>query len=150
MNGPKTLDKELKRFFQTRRCSGRRAITPMKKKSKHKVCIGKTRGHKIERKPYVPIRKHTDSHRFEKRKGTDTSEYCEDSERQGDKDSGDTKGWEDTEEHSHLEQTRDTENTEKSVHPGPVQTVPGLFESPADDQTSDKTDIESEELPPWR
>ena len=86
MDRAKTLDQRLlKRCFQTRRFTGRRGITPMK--SKHKKAVPKTRGHKVGKRPYVPIRKHSVSQQYEQWKDTDTEEHCKDKERKGAEDS---------------------------------------------------------------
>lgn len=113
-------------------------------RSKHKKSIPKTRGHKVERK-YVPIRKHASSHVQGGRQNQNTQEYCEDSGHQGNKDSGDYRGQENQEKYTQAETLRDTENSEKSVHPGLVQTMSEMS-STADDQTDGKTEIEAEEL----
>jgi DNA polymerase sigma len=145
MEGTKTLDQRLlKRYFQTRRFTGRRGITPMK--SKHKKSVPKTRGHKVEKRPYVPIRKHTGSQQHEQRTTTDTKEHSEDTERKGDQDSHSDEGRKNEEEHAQINEGRDTENSDKSVHPGPIQAVPHLYKWCADDTEADETEIESEEL----
>ena len=144
MDGTKTL----RRYFQTRRFKGRRGITPMK--TKHKKPIPKTRGHKVERKPYVPIRKLTNAQQHGQRDTKDKDEHCKDSQREGDQDSHHEGERKDQEEHTQVEPSRATENSEKSVHPGPLQTVPGLPEQTAAHTETDETQIESEELPPWQ
>ena len=131
----------------TRRIKGRRAITPMR--SKHKCQIKKTRGHKVEKKPHVPLFKHSSSLHDSERKEEDQSQLGEHSQWKGDKDSNDKGGKENTKEHAQVEQVRNTENSEKSIHPGPVQTLPNMSESDtfaADDETYDKTEIEAEQL----
>lgn len=129
----------------TRRIKGRRAITPMR--SKHKCQIKKTRGHKVEKKPHVPLLKHTGSLHLGEREEKDKSQLSEHPQRQGDQDSDDKGGKKDPKEHTQIEQVRNTENSEKSIHPGPVQTVSDMSESAtADDQAYDKTEIEAEEL----
>ena len=138
--------KSLKRYFQTRRFTGRRGITPMK--SKHKKPIPKTRGHKVEKK-YVPIRKLTNAQQYAQRKPQNKDEHCEDSQWEGNQDSHHEGGRKDQEEHTQTESKRDTENSEKSVHPGPLQTLHGLSEETAADKETAETQIESEELPPW-
>jgi hypothetical protein len=142
MDGTKTL----RRYFQTRRFTGRRGITPMK--SKHRKPIPKTRGHKVEKK-YVPIRKLTDAQQHSERNSQNKDECCEDSERKRDQNSDREGEGKDKEEHSQTEQGRNTENSEKSVHPGPLQTVSGLSEQSAAHAETAETEIESEELPPW-
>jgi hypothetical protein len=141
----KTLDKvSNKKYPMTRRFTGRRGITPMK--SKHKK-IAKTRNHKVEGKRNVQLLQHTKSRNDEEWKDTGSQEYCEDSKRQGDKDSGCQGKWEDTKECAQTNQGGNTENTEKSIHPGPIQTVSNVSESAtADDKEADKTEIEAEEL----
>ena len=135
----------LGRYKYTRRITGRRAITPIQ--SKHRKLIKKTRGHKVERKPYVSILKHAVSHIGGEWKETDKSQLGEHSEREGNQDSHDKGKGKDEEEHTQVEQIRNTENSEKSVHPGPVQTVPDMSQQAAYDQTPDKTEIEAEVLP---
>ena len=131
----------------TRRFKGRRAITPMR--SKHKCQIKKTRGHKVEKRPHVPLLKHTGSLHPGEREEKDKSQLSEHPQRQGNQDSDNQGGEENKKEHSQAEQVRNTENSEKSIHPGPVQTVPHMSQSDtlaADDETYDKTEIEAEEL----
>ena len=131
----------------TRRIKGRRAITPMR--SKHKCQIKKTRGHKVEKRPHVPLLKHTGSLLHGEREEKDKSQLGEHPQRQGNQDSDNQGGEENKKEHSQAEQVRNTENSEKSIHPGPVQTVPHMSQSDtlaADDETYDKTEIEAEEL----
>lgn len=135
--------KSLKRYFQTRRFTGRRGITPMK--SKHRKTVPKTRSHKVEKKPYVPIRKHTSSHVQSEWKEPDKEKHCEDTQREGNQDSHQDRGWKSEEEHAQIEPIRNTENSEKSIHPGPVQTLSEMCEC-ADDKTSGETEIEAEEL----
>ena len=133
-----------RRYLHTRRITGRRSITPIR--SRHKKLIKKTRGHKVERKPYVSILKHATAHSDEKRNQADKSEFSDDQERKGDKDGSLDGEWKDPQEHTQVEQSGTTENSEESVHPGPVQTVPHMPESTASSETSDKTEIESEQL----
>ena len=137
--------KTLKRYFQTRRFTGRRGITPMK--TKHRKSVPKTRSHKVEKRPYVPIRKHTTPEQPRKREATDTEEHCEDTKRKGEQDSDSGEGRKDKEEHAQIEQSGNTENSEKSVHPGPLQALPELYKWCADDTEAGETEIEAEELP---
>lgn len=118
-------------------------------KSKHRKPIPKTRGHKVERK-YVPIRKLTDAQQPSERNAQNKDECREDSERKRNKDSDCEGERKDQEEHPQVEQGGNTENSEKSVHPGPLQTVPGLSEQTAAHAQTAETEIESEELPPWQ
>lgn len=136
--------KALKRYFQTRRFTGRRSITPMK--TKHRKAVPKTRSHKVEKKPYVPIRKHTIPQQPSERETTDQKEHCQDKERQGNQDSRSDDGRKDKEEHPQVDPGRNTENSEKSVHPGPVQALPELYKWCADDTEAAETSIEAEEL----
>lgn len=129
---------------KTRRFTGRRALTPMK--SRHKT-IPKTRCHRVEKKPHVSIRKHSVPHVEGRREETDPKKHCEDSQREGDQDCCDHERREDKEEHTQAETLRGTENSEKSVHPGPVQTVSVMHQEGADDQTYANAEIEAEELP---
>lgn len=135
----------LGRYPQTRRISGRRGLTPIRSKKK---VVSKTRGHKIEKKRYVPLRKHTGPQHNEGRKNGLKDQYSEDSQRKGDEDGSDSGKREDTEEQTHVEQVGSKEDSAESVHPGPLQTVPDLLEQTAVVQTSDKEEIEAEVLPP--
>lgn len=138
------VTKTLGRYLHTRRVTGRRSITPIR--SKHKKLIKKTRGHKVEHKPYVSILKHATTDSDGERKETDKSQLGDNQEREGDKDSSLEGEWKDPKEHTQAEQSGTTENSEESVHPGPVQTVSHMSESTASPETSDKTEIESEKL----
>ena len=136
MDGTKFLN----RYLQTRR----RRITPIKRK--HRKTVPKTRGHKVEKKPYVPLRKHASSQQHEGRERADSHEHSHHSERKGNQDSGLEGGGEDKEEYTLLEQGGTTENSEKPVHPGPLQALPEMYKCADDTQTSE-TCIEAEELP---
>jgi hypothetical protein len=133
-----------RRYLHTRRITGRRSITPIR--SRHKKLIKKTRGHKVERKPYVSILKHATAHSHGEWNQTDKSEFGDDQERKRVKDSSLNGEWKDPKEHTQAEQSGTTENSEESVHPGPIQTVSNMPESTASSETSDKTEIESEQL----
>ena len=135
----------LGRYPQTRRTSGRRGVTPIK--SKHKKTVPKTRGHKLERKRYVPLRKHTDAQHSEGRETSCPDQHSDHSERKGDQDCVNSGARQDAEECTQVEQLRDAQDSEESVHPGPVQTVLNMPEQTAVVQTSDKEEIEAEELP---
>ena len=118
-------------------------------RSKHKCQIKKTRGHKVEKRPHVPLLKHAGSLLHGEREEKDKSQLSEHPQRKGNQDSDYQGRKENTEEHPQAEQIRNTENSEKSIHPGPVQTLPDLSQSDtftADDTASDKTEIEAEEL----
>lgn len=117
-------------------------------KTKQRKAVPKTRGHKVEKRPYVPIRKLTSSQRLRERQGANTEEYSQDSERKGEQDSDSGEGRENKEKHAQVEPIRDTENSEKSVHPGPVQTVHHMSEQPqtACDTETEETHIEAELL----
>jgi hypothetical protein len=115
-------------------------------RSKHKCQIKKTRGHRVEKRPHVPLLKHTGSLHDGEWKEEDQSQLGHGPQWQGDQDSHNQGGEEDTKEHAQVESVRNTENSEKSIHPGPVQTLPDMSEQSADDQTLDKTEIEAEEL----
>ena len=139
------VTKTLGHYKYTRRFKGRRALTPMR--SKHKCQIKKTRGHRVEKRPHVPLLKHTSPLHDGERKEEDQSQLGQYSQWQGDQDSHHKGGEEDAKEHTQTELIRNTENSEKSIHPGPVQTLSDMSESAtADDQASDKTEIEAEEL----
>lgn len=135
----------LGRYRLTRRISGRRGVTPIK--SKHKKTIPKTRGHKLEKKPYVPLRKHTNTQSDEERKDSYKDKYGKDPERKGDQDSCLGGEREDTQEHTQTVSLGDQENPEESVHPGTLQAVLDLPTATASVQTADKTEIEAEEIP---
>lgn len=142
-------NKTLGRYLQTRRFTGRRGLTPMR--SKHKIRVTKTRGHKVERRNHVPILKHASSQQHGERKEDDQNQHSEDTQRQGNQDSCDERKREDEKEHTQIEQIRNTENSEKSVHPGTLQAMCGLSEQQqlsAEYEASDKTQIEAEELTP--
>ncbi len=115
-------------------------------KSKHKKSIPKTRGHKVEKRSHVPIRKYPVSYVQGGRQETDTQEYSENSQREGGQDGCPDDGRQSQEEHTQIEPLRDTENSEKSVHPGPLQTVFDMHNQGADDQTYANAEIEAEEL----
>jgi hypothetical protein len=115
-------------------------------RTKHRKAALKTRSHKVEKKPYVPIRKHTISQQSRQREATDTKECCEDTGGQRNQDSHTDKGRQNQEEHAQVEQGGNTENSEKSVHPGPIQTVPEVYKRCADDAETTETEIEAEEL----
>lgn len=141
--------KTLRGYLQTRRFTGRRGITPMR--SKHKIRVTKTRGHKVERRNHVPILKHTSSQQHGERKEDDKDEHSENTQRQGNQDSCDERKWEDQKEHTQVKQRGNTENSEESVHPGALQAMCGLSEQQqlsAEYEASDKTQIEAEELTP--
>jgi hypothetical protein len=117
-------------------------------RSKQKKTIPKTRGHRIGKKNHVPIFKHTGPQRDGERSSENQKEHCEHQGEEGDQNSGDTGAWEDTKEYTQIESNRNTENSEKPVHPGPLQTVSELSKQTALHQTSDNAEIESEELSP--
>jgi hypothetical protein len=148
MEVSKTLEgvpaKKTSRYVYTRRVTGRRSITPIR--SKQKKLIKKTRGHKVERKPYVSILKHATAHSDGKREETDKSQLSDCQEREGDKDGSLEGEWKDPQEHTQAIESGNTENSEESVHPGPIQTLSNMPESTASSETSDKTEIESEQL----
>ncbi len=145
MDGKGVLDSFSKlRILHTRRVVGRRSLTPMR--SKHKRSVAKTRSSKVEAKVNVPLRKHTITFVYGKRNEKDAQEHSEDCKREGNQDSCPGGERQDQEKHSQVESLRDTENPEKSVHPGPVQALPELSEQTAVVQTSDETEIEAEVL----
>jgi hypothetical protein len=115
-------------------------------KTKHRKSVPKTRSHRIEKRTDVSVRKHAISCVNRKWKEENEKEYRKDSEREGDKDSDSGRGEEDKEECSQIEQIGDAKHSNESVHPGPLQAVPGLPEQSADDQTPEQTEIEAEEL----
>ena len=119
-------------------------------KTKQRRIIPKTRSHRVEKKPYVPIRKYAGSHNNEGRKETDAKESGENKEREGNQAGNDTGRKKDQEKCAQVEPIRNTENSEEPVHPGPVQALSEMHPQSADDTTSEKGGIESEELPPWQ
>ena len=139
--------KKTLRCLQTRRFTGRRGLTPIR--TKQKKTIPKTRGHKVEKKPYVPLRKHTSTQQLGERQATDQEKHSQDQQREGDQGSGRGGKREGEEEHQEIIEVRDTENSTESIHPGPVQTVSALPEQAAVHTSSETPLIEAEELPPW-
>jgi len=139
--------KQSLRYAKTRRYTGRRSLTPMR--SKHKS-IGKTRGHRVEKKRHVQLLQYTSSQHDGQRQRENEDEHSEHSSGQGNQNSDSEGKWKDTEIHQEAEQIRGSEDSKESVHPGPVQTVFDMFEQEisAGNQTSDKTEIEAEELAP--
>lgn len=138
--------KQTLRYALTRRTTGRRSLTPMR--SKVKKTIPKTRGHRVGKKLHVPVLKHPSPQRDGERSSEDKKEHSEHQGQEGDQDGRSEGKWEDTKEYTSIEPSGNTENSEESIHPGPVQTVPDLSEQTALHQTSDKESIESEELSP--
>ena len=152
MDVQKSLDpRSLKRYVQTRRFTGRRGLTPMK--TKHRKTIPKTRGHRVEKKQYVQLRKHSNPKQQDERQGSDKNEHCKGEERKGCEDSSLEREREDTKKHTQIDQRGDTEDSEESIHPGLIQTLSRLPEqtetTTAVHETSDKKEIEAEELLPW-
>ncbi len=133
---------------KTLRFTGRRGLTPMK--TRQKRLIPKTRRHlsKNTVEDGIQLRKHTDSQLDGERKKTDESQHRENQEREGNQGSQGGGKREDTQKQTQLEQSRDQQNTEESVHPGTLQTLHPMSEqsiSACDPQT-DKTEIEAEVL----
>lgn len=151
MDVQKSLDR-VKRYLQTRRFTGRRGLTPMK--TKHRKTIPKTRGHKVEKKQHVQLPKLSNPKRHDERQEGDKNEHCESEEWKGGEDSCYQGERKDTEKHTQIDQRGDTEDSEESIHPGLIQTLPRLPEqatiakTSAVDETSDKKEIEAEELLP--
>lgn len=141
------VQKSLRRYLQTRRFTGRRGLTPMK--TKHRKTIPKTRGHRVGKKIHVPVLKHTSPQRDGEWGTEDENKHSEHQGQEGNQNSGSQGKREDTKEHTQVEQSGNSENSEKSVHPGPIQTLPDMPEQSAVHETSDKTEIEAEELPLW-
>jgi len=115
-------------------------------RSKHKRSAAKTRSSKVEVKPYVPLRKHTSPLVDGKRDSKDAKEHCEDCKWEGNQNSCLGGEREIQDQHAQTEQIRTQENSEESIHPGPVQTMSELSEQAAVDPTSDETEIEAEVL----
>lgn len=137
--------KKTLRSLQTRRFTGRRGLTPIR--TKQKRTIPKTRSHRVETKPYVPLREYTGSLESSERKASDKEEHCNDKKREGDQSGDCERGEQNQEERSQIESKGNTENSAKSVHPGPVQALSALPRESADDETCEETHIEAEELP---
>jgi hypothetical protein len=140
MDRKKTL-----RYLQTRRFTGRRGVTPIK--TKQKRTIPKTRSHRVETKPYVPLREHTGSHESSERQAADKEKQCEDPKREGDQISCLDGEWQNKEECEKAQSEGNTENSTESIHPGPIQTVYTLSPDSADDKTYEETRVESEVIP---
>jgi hypothetical protein len=134
------------RYAKTRRVTGRRSITPMR--SKHRKTIPKTRHHKVEKRDNVQLRKHTGSQYDGRREGADKDEHSQDKKRERNQDCDHESERKDEEKHAQVEPLRNTENSEESVHPGPLQTMSEVSEQTAVHEETDKTEIESEELSP--
>ena len=133
------------RYAKTRRYTGRRSLTPMR--SKHKT-IGKTRGHRVEKKRNVQLFHYTNSQYDGEREGTDKNKHSPGAQGEGDQNSDSQGKREDTEINEEAEQIRNTEDSKESVHPGPLQTLSHVLESTADYEKQDKEGIEAEELAP--
>ncbi len=133
--------KRFKRYLQTRRFTGRRGITPIK--TRQKRIIPKTHRHRVED---VPIHKHPIPQLSSERKKADKGQYSEDSKREGNQGGHDQGKREDTKEPTPLKSIGNQEDTKESVHPGTLQEVQQLSEQYAFHETSDKTEIEAEEL----
>jgi hypothetical protein len=140
MDRKKTL-----RYLQTRRFTGRRGLTPIK--TKQKRTIPKTRSHRVETKPYVPLREYTGSFESRERQATDKEKHCEDPKWEGDQISCLDGEWQNKEECEKTQSEGNTENSAESIHPGPIQAVSTLHPESADDQTGYKNEIESEVIP---
>lgn len=142
MNGEEILDRLLKRYKYTRRYSGRRAITPMRSKLKK---IQKTRGHRVEKK-HVPLCKQTNTHDHEKRSETNhEDEYCEHQEWKGEQNGSYQAGKEDQEKQTQVEQKRNSTDSTKQIHPGPIQTLLCVFDT-ASQYDAQEEKIEAEQL----
>ena len=155
--------KRFRRYGTTRRFTGRRGITPIKTRQKRLIpktrrsshsekdgIIQKTHSflnhrHRVED---VPISKHADADHHEKREEADKNQHSENQERKGNQGGQDDGKREDTQKHSQVEPSRDAQNRKESIHPGTLQAVHRLSEPTAFHETSDKTEIEAEELPP--
>lgn len=116
-------------------------------KTKQKRLIPKTHKHRVE--DGVSLRKHTDAQLPGEWKTSDTSEQGENQQREGHQNSSVGGKWEDTKEHTQVEQSGDEQNTKESVHPGTLQTMHQMSEqtlTTACDTQTDKTEIEAEVL----
>ena len=139
---------QLLRYAKTRRFTGRRSITPMRSKHKHKS-IGKTRGHRVEKKNHVQLLKHTGPQHDEKWEGNNKDQHSRGTEGQGNQDCDSPRKREDTQIDEEAEQFRDKKDSKESIHPGPLQTLSNMSEQTADYQNQDKEGIEAEELAPF-
>lgn len=119
-------------------------------RSKHKRSAGKTRGHKVEKRDHVSLLKHASSQHHGKWQGTNENKHSEYQEWQGHQNSDSEGKREDTQINEEVEQIRDEEDTKESIHPGPFQNLSHMSEqqTTAGNQTTDKTEIEAEELSP--
>lgn len=136
------------RYAKTRRFTGRRSITPMRSKHKHKS-IGKTRGHRVEKRKHVQLLQHTGPQHDGKREGEDENQHGGGTQGEGHQDCDSSAKWEDTQINQEAEQIRDRKDSKESIHPGPLQTVSDMSEQTADYQKQDKEGIEAEELAPF-
>jgi hypothetical protein len=120
----------------------------MRSKHKHKS-IGKTRGHRVEKKRHVQLLQHTGPQHDEKWEGEDENQHSGSAQGQGNQDSDSSGKREDTQINEEAEQIRDKKDPNESIHPGPFQTVSDMPEQTADYQKQDKEGIEAEELAPF-
>lgn len=116
-------------------------------KTKQRKSIPKTRGHRVEKKPYVPLREHSDAQQHQRRQASDKKEHSEDQKREGNQISPGGGGREDKEECAQVECSGNSENSEESIHPGPIQTLSALSQQAACDTAYETPLIEAEEIP---
>jgi hypothetical protein len=116
-------------------------------KTKQRKTIPKTRSHRVEKKPYVPLRECSDAQQYEGRKETNTEKCSDDQKREGDQSCLSGGGRKNKEECEEAQPAGNTENSEESIHPGPLQTLHQLHPQCAGDEKAEKTLVEAEEIP---
>lgn len=116
-------------------------------KTKQRKTIPKTRGHRVEKKPYVPLRECTDAQQSGERKASDQKKNSEDQKREGDQSGLGGGRRENKEECAQVDCQGNTENSEQSIHPGPIQTLSALSEQAACDTAYETPLVEAEEIP---
>lgn len=141
---------------KTRRCYGRRGLTPIRSKKKR---ILKTRSQRrflaeaetqnsvilsASKVENVSIQQHTGSRSEKERSTDDEKEYCEHQGREGSEDSGDHGKREDTQECEEVNKCGNEEDSEFAVHPGSFQGVSRLSEH-ADTVKTNETELKTEE-----
>jgi hypothetical protein len=85
--------------------------------------IQKTRGHRVERK-HVPLCKQTNAlHDEERSKTSEEDKHCQHQQWEGIQDGSCQGGKENQEEQTQTDSKGDSEDSKKSIHPGPIQTV---------------------------
>lgn len=116
-------------------------------KTKQRKTIPKTRGHRVEKKPYVPLRERTDAQQSGQRETSDKKENSQDQKREGHQISLGGGRREVQKEYVQVESSGNTENSEQSIHPGPIQTLSALPGETACDTAYETPLVEAEEIP---